>query len=180
MISDTQTQHEYRPTQATFKNLPRWLLRPLPLIILQPILQRLIDHLTQERSDLFERLGAQKNKTYLIDPLNLPFVFLLYPDPTRPKLFACRREHLPKYDARIAATFLTLVNMIDGRLDGDALFFNRDLLIEGDVEAIVVLRNALDDLNGSIVDNLAGHFGLPARAALSTLRHFRSTPSGKR
>lgn len=180
MISETQSQLEYEPRQVTVKNLPRWLLRPLPLIILQPILQRLIRRLSQERSDLFERLGAQRNKVYLIDPLNLPFVFLLCPDPARPKLSAYRRGRLPRHDARIAATFLTLVDMIDSRLDGDALFFNRELLIEGDVEAVVVLRNALDDLDGSIVDNLADHFGPPTRAALSALRHIRSTRCGKK
>jgi predicted lipid carrier protein YhbT len=49
--------------------------------------------------------------------------------------------------------------MIDGSLDGDALFFSRDLRISGDTEAVVTLRNALDDLDGSVVDTVLRSFG---------------------
>lgn len=156
-----------------FQKLPYWLLMPVPLKILQPILQRLVSKLFIQRADLFARLGACKVKCYLIDPTNLPFAFLLCPNPDQPSLTACRRSHLPKYDARITATFLTLIDLIDGYQDGDAVFFNRDLVLEGDVEAIVVLRNAIDDLDGSIIDDIAGNFSIPTKAALSAIRRFR-------
>jgi predicted lipid carrier protein YhbT len=58
--------------------------------------------------------------------------------------------------------------MIDGSLDGDALFFSRDLRISGDTEAVVTLRNALDDLDGSVVDTVLRSFGpLSGIAALA-------------
>jgi predicted lipid carrier protein YhbT len=88
-------------------------------------------------------------------------------------LKACRRSRKTAHDARIAGTFLTLLDMVDGRLDGDALFFTRDLIIEGDTEAVVVLRNALDDLEGSVADDIAAAFGFPGRMALAALRRVR-------
>lgn len=158
--------------QSSFQNLPRHLLAPLPLPLLQPLLGRIIRRAAENRPELFGRLGIHQNKTYLIDPTNMPFIFFLTPHATQPRLRACRRgRYSASYDARIAGTFLTLLNMIDGNLDGDALFFTRDLIVEGDTEAIVVLRNALDDLDGSIVDDLAGQFGPLGRATASILRH---------
>ena len=63
--------------------------------------------------------------------------------------------------------------MIDGALDGDALFFSRDLQVSGDTEAVVVLRNALDDVEGSALDSVIAAFGplsKPVSGVLSILR----------
>lgn len=109
----------------------------------------------------------------------MPFVFLLRPDPDHPFLRLYRRgPGIPAYDARIAGTFLTLLEMVDGRADGDALFFSRDLMVEGDTEAVVVLRNALDDLDGSIADDLAAFAGPPGRIVLKFLRRIKRPAGG--
>jgi hypothetical protein len=42
-------------------------------------------------------------------------------------------------------------------------FFTRDLIVEGNTEAVVVLRNALDDLDGNIFDDLAASWGANRR-----------------
>ncbi len=161
-------------SQFSLQNFPRRILASLPLPMLQPILGRIIRGASENRPELFNRLGTHQNKTYLIDPVNMPFVFLLKPDAAQPRLKAYRRSRpLPGYDARIAGTFLTLMNMVDGQLDGDALFFTRELTVEGDTEAVVVLRNALDDLDGSIIDDLADQFGSVGRAIAFTLRRIR-------
>lgn len=160
-------------TGHSLKNLPRHILAPLPLPLLQPFLRRMVGKAAAGRPELFRRLGPHSGKRFLIDPVNMPFAFILLPDPVRPELRACRRSGIPQHDARIAGTFLTLLDMIDGRLDGDALFFTRDLIIEGDTEAVVVLRNALDDLEGSIADDIAAAFGPPGKLALAALRRMR-------
>jgi len=152
------------------EDLPRRLLAPLPLFPLQPVLAAVIHRIARRRPELFARIGPHKGKTFLIDPVNMPFVLELRPDPGRLLLRARRRHRAGRHDARIAATFLTLLAMIDGRLDGDALFFTRDLRIEGNTEAVVCLRNALDDLEGSVADDVAAMFGPPGRLALAALR----------
>ena len=85
----------------------------------------------------------------------------------------------PRPDARIAGKFLTLLAVADGRLDGDALFFTRELVVEGDTEAAVCLRHALDDLEGSIADDVADMFGPPGRAALALLRRVGTPNEGR-
>ena len=145
----------------------------MPLPLLQPFLKRIVSHAAQKRPELFSRLGGHRHKIFLIDPVNMPFVLLLIPDGGNPRLWAKRRPGNIPHDARIAGTFLTLLDIIDGRLDGDALFFTRDLKIEGDTEAVVCLRNALDDLEGSIMDDIAGVFGPVGRSALSIIRRIR-------
>ena len=64
--------------------------------------------------------------------------------------------------------------MVDGQLDGDALFFTRKLVVEGDTEAVVCLRNAIDDVEGSIAEDTANLFGFTGRNALKILRKARN------
>jgi predicted lipid carrier protein YhbT len=93
-----------------------------------------------------------------------------------PRLTAHRRYERPAHDAAIAGAFFNLLDMIDGSLDGDALFFSRDLKVSGDTEAVVALRNALDDFEGSALDSVLGSFGPlqgPATRALAGLRAVR-------
>jgi len=145
----------------------------LPLFVIQPLLSRIVKKVVRRRPELFRRLGKYQHKLYLIDPLNLPFVLLLRPDSKSPGLTAVRRYDQPDHDARIAGTFLTLLDMVDGCLDGDALFFSRDLMVEGDTEAVVVLRNALDDLEGSIADDVAVFYGPMGQKVLAKFRQTR-------
>ncbi len=159
--------------RESLRDLPRHLLAPLPLAPLQPVLRLIVEHFAANHRELFDRLGEHAGKIFLIDPVNLPFVLVLQPDPAHPRLTARRRRPVPAHDAAIAGSFGVLFAMIDGRLDGDALFFSRDLMITGDTEAVVALRNALDDLDATVVDSLANAFGplsAPVRLAASVLR----------
>jgi predicted lipid carrier protein YhbT len=55
--------------------------------------------------------------------------------------------------------------MADGSYDGDALFFSRTIVVEGDLEAVLALRNAVDDAGVNVLHEGAallgplGHFG---------------------
>jgi predicted lipid carrier protein YhbT len=168
MSTESKISDSPPPRPAGSGSLPHLLLRPIPLAFVQPILDRIVSHVAAHRAELFSRLGAQAHMRFLIDPEDLPFVLLLAPDPAQPTLRAYRRYDVPRHDACIGGRFITLLDMIDGSLDGDALFFSRDLRVRGDTEAIVTLRNALDDLDGSVVDTVLRSFGpLSAIAALA-------------
>lgn len=145
---------------------------PLFLLPVQIVLARIVRHIAAHRPELFQRIGPHRCKRFLIIPTNLPYAMLLQPDPVRPTLRAVHKNWRD-YDALIAGTALTLLDMIDGHSDGDALFFSRDLKVEGDTEAVVCLRNALDDLDGSVADDAAALFGPPGRMILSALRKLR-------
>lgn len=145
----------------------------MPLAVLQPIFSHIASHMARTRPELFARLGPHTGKRYLIDPTDLPFVLVLMPDASQPYLKAYRRHQQPHHDAAIGGTFFNLLDMIDGTVDGDALFFSRDLMVSGDTEAVVALRNALDDFEGSALDSVLSALGplsRPAELAISALR----------
>lgn len=168
-----EKNNPYEARQIHFAELLRLLLAPVPLFVIQPILSKIVRRISKNRSELFNRIGPHKDKLFLIDPTNLPFVFVLKAHPEHPFLKAYRRRKAPKTESRISGTVLTLMDMVDGRLDGDALFFTRALSVEGDTEAVVCLRNALDDLDGSIIEDVADLFGPVGRQSLSILRRTR-------
>lgn len=153
--------------------LPRVALAPVPLVLVQPALQRMVRRVAERHPELFDRLGAHCCKAFLIDPINLPFALLLRPVPGQPELRAVRRNRLPAWDVRIAGTLLTLLGIADGQVDGDALFFSRDLEVAGDTEAAVSLRNAMDDADGNLADDVAGTLGPPGGLILAGLRRIR-------
>ena len=75
--------------------------------------------------------------------------------------------------------------MAEGRLDGAALFFSRTLSIEGDMEATLALRNALDDARldfGTLLLGCLGPLGIRAAAFLrrqtGQARPPQATPGG--
>lgn len=144
------------------------LLRPLPLFPLQLALGRIVTRLAVERPGIFARLDSHAEKTYLIDPTDLPFVFRLCPRVARPSLEVCRREAAAPCSARIAGSLAALLGMLHGNLDGDALFFSRDLVVEGDTEAVLALRNALDDAEIDLLSDSTALLG-PAAAPLERM-----------
>lgn len=151
------------------------LLPPLPLFVIQPLLGHIVRTVARRHPELIARLGDNCKKRFLIDPYNLPFFLLLQPNPDNPRLKAHTNGQDVEHDVRITGTLATLLKMIDGQSDSDALFFNRELSITGDTEAVVALRNALDNLDSTLADDVAACFGplsRPVRAVIDlTLKY---------
>ena len=152
---------------------PLPFLRFLPLPLLQPILSLIGTQVAKHQPDVFLRLGPHASKTFIIDPTDIPFLLVLKPRPEAPSLSARRRNDAPYCHARIAGTFLNLFDLIDGSLDGDALFFSRELRVTGDTEAVVALRNALDDVDGGVVESITRAFGPLSPVAAMTVTYLR-------
>jgi ubiquinone biosynthesis protein UbiJ len=57
-----------------------------------------------------------------------------------------------------------LLDLLEGRIDSDTLFFRRDLIISGNTEAVVGLRNVLDREELRLTDELGALCG-PLRPA---------------
>jgi len=140
-------------------------LRALPLAPVVFAADRLVQTLAQRHPAIFVRLGAHAGKRFLIDPTDLPFVFLLAPQPERPTIAVARSRTGLAADARIAGPFAALLGLMHGAYDGDALFFSRDLVVEGDIEAVLALRNALDDAQIDLIAEAAAVLGPFAAAA---------------
>jgi predicted lipid carrier protein YhbT len=147
-------------------------LRPLPLAPLRPLLAAVLRRVLRRHPGIFERLGPYAGKRYGLAPTDLPFAFVLDTAPRAPMVTAVRS--LPKVDATITGPLRALIGMADGAYDGDALFFSRTIVIEGDIEAVLALRNAIDDAGVNVVREAAallGPLGRIARAFLDPGRN---------
>ena len=144
--------------------LPRVLglaAHPLPLLPLDLMLGRLTRRLAVAHPSMQRRLGSHAACRFLIDPLDLPWVLLL--QPAAATMTAHPRRRPPAHDARIAGMLSAFLAMMHGAEDGDALFFSRDLTVEGDTAAVLALRNAMDDAELDLTEVLAALSGPLAR-----------------
>ena len=135
-------------TNLTLPHLPRAFAlaaRPLPLAPITLVLTSLARQLMRRHPGLQKRLGGHAQRHFLLDLTDLPFLLLLQPASSAPQVTACSRRHPPPYDTRIVGVTAAFLGMMHGSLDGEALFFSRDLVIEGDTAAGLALRNAIDD-----------------------------------
>lgn len=113
---------------------------------------------------LLDRLAPLNGAHVLIEPSDLPVRFSLRFVPGTP-ILRIADEETPS--AVVRGPLADLLALLEGRLDGDALFFARQLSVEGDTETIVTLRNALEgeeiDLMQLLLER-AGPFGALVRA----------------
>lgn len=151
-----QTKHHF---SSILHRLPKFLLRPVPVAAYKPFLQFAMDAVLKEYPHLFERMEDYSDKLILMNPTDFPFVLVLSPDPLMPSLNAYKSENDCLYDASITGTLSTFMAMLDGKLDGDALFFSRDLTIEGETECVIALRNTLDDAGPDVFGAIANALG---------------------
>ena len=143
-------------------------LRPAPRPALQAAASFAMSAMLRRHKSVFERLEDIENPVYLIDPIDLPVSLLLDARLPRPRLTVLREGDDPATPAAAAirGALPPLIELLEGRTDGDALFFSRILTVEGDMAAVVALRNAVDGADISLVDDLLrplGPFGAPAR-----------------
>lgn len=137
-------------------------LRFLPLAPLSVALTRLTQNMAGRHDAMFRRLGEHANARFLLDPTDLPVTLCLEPRAGRPRVTLHRRA--PSADARIAGPLAALIGLVHGAYDGDALFFSRDLVIEGDTAAALALRNAVDDAELDLaaeLEQFSGPFARP-------------------
>jgi len=121
------------------------IMSVLPLAPLEFAANGVLRTVLDRRPHMFSRLGAYSGRRFAIDPVDCPFVFVLEPRSDHPRLRALPSLDGQPWDARISGVMLVLLGLLDGTYDGDALFFSRDLVIEGDTAAVLALRNAIED-----------------------------------
>ena len=152
--------------------LRRFLLLPGNRHITENLLNRLSAVLVRRHAAMLERLADFSGATCLVVPQDLPMAFLitLRTPPQAPRLqlvdpakMDTARVNQPR--ATIRADIATLFELLEGHIDGDALFFSRDLVVEGDMAVVVALRNAVDDAGIDLIadaTSMLGPFAAPA------------------
>lgn len=140
---------------------PAWIgfgVRALPLPIVDMALQRLMMRIVGGHPDSFGRMARYASAVFLIEPTDLPIQFRIRLDSPTP-IVCQRRPAACVWDARVTGPISSLLAMAHGALDGDALFFSREIAIEGDTDAILAMRNAIDAAEIDLPYEMAGLFG---------------------
>jgi predicted lipid carrier protein YhbT len=83
-------------------------------------------------------------------------------------------------DAEIRGSLMALIDLLEGRIDGDAMFFSREIEITGSTAVIVAVRNTLDREEIVITDDIAALFGPLERPAMRVARRVDSALVGAR
>ncbi|MEK0081980.1 ubiquinone anaerobic biosynthesis accessory factor UbiT [Benzoatithermus flavus] len=135
------------------------VLRPLPLAPLQMALDAALGAMRRRHPAVFEKMAEAGEPSFLIDAIDLPLAFRLHFRRRGPRLLATRSKHDDGATATVRGPFRLLLALLEGRLDGDALFFSRELIVEGDTEAVLALRNAVDGTGIELVRDLPAAFG---------------------
>jgi predicted lipid carrier protein YhbT len=147
-------------------------LRPVPPAFLKPLVDLAMIAIRRRHREVFEKLETLSDSTFLIDPVDLPFAFLIRLSVPTPSVRILQQDrHSVEPTATIRGPSLVLFDLLEGRLDGDALFFSRDITVEGNAEAVVILRNALDGAEIRVVEDLLSVFGPLAGVAQGVVRN---------
>jgi predicted lipid carrier protein YhbT len=138
---------------------PASVLAWLPAPLLDAALAEALRVMRRRHPAAFDRLGHLGDKVIRIEPSDMPvsFTLALGTVADRPWL----RVACPDCSAAavIRGSFATLLDLLEGRSDGDGLFFARVLAVEGDMELVVGLRNAVDGEGIDVIDDLLSAFG---------------------
>jgi predicted lipid carrier protein YhbT len=130
---------------------------------------------------LLDRMGTYADSTFAFAPSDIPFEFAVMP--RTGVVRAVRPGKTRRYDVRVSGPVVLLLALAEGRVDGDAEFFGRQIAIEGDMEAMLALRNALENEAIDFTRDLAPKGRLarrPVEAGLARLRTYLMARENRR
>lgn len=130
------------------------------------VFDRLLRILETRHPRAFASFGELPEARVLIDPVDAPAALLFQVGP-RVALRVVPRG--TPAEAVVRGPCEKLLDLLEGRIDGDALFFRRELAIEGDTALILALRNTLDGEEMDLFGDVASAAG-PLRHALPLAR----------
>ncbi|MBE7733555.1 ubiquinone anaerobic biosynthesis accessory factor UbiT [Devosia faecipullorum] len=147
------------------------LIDRTPLPVAQKATDLIFARALQQHPGLFDRLGEHAGKAFGFRPTDLDLYFVVHPSAAMIRLY--RPRQAPPVAASISGPLVTLLALLEGQIDGDALFFSRSVTVTGDMEAILALRNGLDDCGFDLprdLSGLAGPLALPFRLIAEKVR----------
>lgn len=150
--------------------IPR-ILGFAPVALAERIGQLAFARMIGRHRRLLDRLGDHAGSVFAFAPSDIPFEFAVIPREGTVK--AARPGRQLDFDVKLSGPVVLLLALAEGRVDGDAEFFGRQIAVEGDMEAMLALRNALENEAIDFTRDLApkGRLaGRPVELGLAKLR----------
>jgi predicted lipid carrier protein YhbT len=138
--------------------LARGLMVATPSPLVELGAAALLGRMRAHHRDLFRVLDSSRPTAIRFELTDCSRRFRLQFGGPAPSLKLARADD-PPADTCVKGSLDALLALLEGRIDGDALFFTRALVVEGDTAAIVTLRNVLDRETISVLDEAASLFG---------------------
>ena len=137
------------------------LLQPIiPKIIVQKAIDSLTAYFTKIHPGVVDRMSDYAPARIVLNPTDMPFYFLAEFTKSNFHILYIENDDIDLQEiTTISATFDFFLKMLERQSDGDALFFSRQLMIEGDTTIVVALRNILEAENVNINDDINETFG---------------------
>ncbi len=145
----------------------------LPRPVLSAITAAIVRGLAKTHPKLIKNLATLDPAVVHVVAFDLPYRFAITVG-REPIALTVIDRAATGADAEISASVATLVDLLEGRIDSDTLFFRRDLRIAGNTAVVVGLRNVLDREELSIageLEALCGPLGRPARRLARALEY---------
>ncbi|WP_298282318.1 SCP2 domain-containing protein [Acidocella sp.] len=141
------------------------VLNLLPPPVLAPLVKRLNHVMRRRHPDLVASFAALDPAVMHVSPTGLRHRFALAFGGGRLEIRLLPSGDDSVAQASIKGELAVLIDLLEGRYDGDAMFFSRELQITGDTAVIVAVRNTLDREELDLRGEVAALFGPLARPA---------------
>jgi predicted lipid carrier protein YhbT len=130
----------------------------MPQTVLSSAITILMRNMSLRHPRLFQNLARLDRAVLHVEPTDAQHRFALTFG-HGPTTLALIDDMASKPDACIKGSLECLLNLLEGRIDSDMLFFTRDIQITGDTSIIVGLRNTLDREDINLMDDVTSFFG---------------------
>lgn len=147
-------------SNLSFIFLFKGLLTKIPLPIIQFFLSYSFKKMQMDYPNVFLKVAQNGEESFLIKPTDLPFNFYMVISQSGSGITVESKTSELTANATITASLADLLKMLEGKLDGDAAFFSKNLIIEGSTASVVKLRNAIDAENINIISSLTSNLGI--------------------
>jgi predicted lipid carrier protein YhbT len=137
-------------------------MRVMPASMLQRMIDNLMRGMRREHPRLFQNLERLNAARLRIEPADLPHRFILAFGGGETSLTVANSDD-SLCTAGLTGKLDALLNLLEGRIDGDMLFFSRDIEITGNTSVVVALRNTIDREEINLLDDITAPLGPFAR-----------------
>ncbi len=152
--------------------IAKGIMNMLPALALDTLIGVVVCRMRRRHPRLFKNMAEQDPAVVHIEPTDQPHRFALNIGQSDMLLAVLGADDKTKPDACISGPLETLLDMLEGRTDGDTEFFARGITVTGDMSVIVALRNTLDREEINLLDDVmsfCGPFAKPVSVAVTAL-----------
>lgn len=128
--------------------------------LIQKCVDALVGRFMTYHGYVIDRMAEYAPVYMVMEPRDLPISFFVHFSSNKLDIQVIEKGAYTSQDPIIiSAKLATFISILEGNLDGDALFFSRELSITGDTTSIVALRNILEAESIDINEDIKKTFG---------------------